>query len=44
MYAGFVARTGEDSLPQRVVSGESVGGKGYSGGQENDWTVRLEEA
>ena len=26
---------GEERLPQRVMFGELVGGKGYSGGQEN---------
>ena len=35
-FAGFVARMGEDHLPQRVMFGELVGGKGYSGGQEKD--------
>ena len=25
------------------MCGELVGGKGYSGGQEKDWMVRLEE-
>ena len=34
LFAGFVARMGEDRLPQRVMFGELVGGKGYSGGQE----------
>ena len=36
LFAGFVARTGEERLPQRVMFGELVGGKGYSGGQEKD--------
>ena len=36
LFAGFVARMGEERLPQRVMFGELVGGKGYSGGQEND--------
>ena len=40
---GFVARMGEESLPQRVMFGELVGGKGYSGGQEKDWMVHLKE-
>ena len=43
LFAGFVARMREERLPQRVMFGELVGGKGYSGGQEKDWTVRLEE-
>ena len=34
---------GEERLPQRVMFGELVGGKGYSGGQEKDWMVCLEE-
>ena len=33
----------EERLPQRVMLGELVGGKGYSGGQEKDWMVHLEE-
>ena len=37
LFAGFVAHTGEERLPQRVMFGELVGGKGYSGGQEKDW-------
>ena len=39
----FVARMGEERLPQRVMFWELVGGKGYSGGQEKDWTVHLME-
>ena len=42
-FAGFVARMGEERLPQRVMFGELVGGKGYSGGQEKDWLVHLKE-
>ena len=41
--AGFVARIGEDRLPQRVMFGEIVGGKGYSGGQGKDWLAHLKE-
>ena len=37
VFAGFVARTGEERLPQRVMFGELAGGKGYPGGQEKDW-------
>ena len=33
LFAGFVARMGEERLPQKVMFGEFVGGKGYSGGQ-----------
>ena len=36
MFAGFVARTGEERLSQRVVFGDLGGSKGHSGGQEND--------
>ena len=42
-FAGFVARMGEERLPQRVMFGELVGGKDYSGGQEKDWMVHLKE-
>ena len=41
LFAGFVARMGEERLPQRVMFGELVGGKGYSGRQEKDWMVHL---
>ena len=34
LFAGFVARMGEGRPPQRVMFGELVGSKGYSGGQE----------
>ena len=34
---------GEERLPQRVMFGELVGGKGYSGGQEKDWMDHLKE-
>ena len=43
LFAGFVARMGEERLPQTVMFGELVGGKGYPGGQEKDWMVRLKE-
>ena len=33
LFAGFVARMGEERLP-RVMFVEMLGGKGYSGGQE----------
>ena len=36
LFAGFVARMGEERLPQRVMFGELVDGKGYSGGQEKE--------
>ena len=36
LFAGFVARMGEERLPRRVMFGEMLGGKGYSGGQEWD--------
>ena len=41
LFADFIARMGEERLPQRVMFGELVGGKGYSGGQEKDWMARL---
>ena len=34
---------GEERLPLRVMFGELVGGKGYSGGQEKDWMVHLKD-
>ena len=43
MFAGFVARMGEERLPQRGLFGELVGGKGYSGGQEKGWLAHLKE-
>ena len=43
LFAGFVARMGEERLPQRVMFGELVGGNGYSGGQGKDWTAHLKE-
>ena len=43
LFGGFVARMGKERLPQRVVFGELVGGKGYSRGQEKDWMVHLKE-
>ena len=43
LFAGFVARIGEKRLPQRVMCGELVRGKGYSGGQEKDWLAHLKE-
>ena len=36
-------RMGEERLPQRVMFGEFGGGKGYSGGQEEDWMDHLKE-
>ena len=43
LLAGFASRMGKKCLPQRVMLGEFVGGKGYSGGQEKDWLVHLKE-
>ena len=34
LFAGFVARMGEERLPQRVTFGDLVGGKSFSGRQE----------
>ena len=42
-FAGFVARMGEERLPQRAMFGELVGGKGYSGGAVKDRMMYLEE-
>ena len=41
LFLGFVARMGEERVPQTVMFGELVGGKGYSGGQEKDWMAHL---
>ena len=43
LFAGFVARMEEERLPERVMFGGLVGGKGYSRGQEKNWMVRLKE-
>ena len=43
LFAEFVARMGEERLAQRVMFGELVGGKHYSGGQEKDRMVHLRE-
>ena len=43
LFAGFVARMGEERLPQMVMFWEFVGGKGYSGEQEKDWMDHLKE-
>ena len=42
LFACSVARMGEERLPRRVMFGEMLGGKGYSGGQEWDWMKDLE--
>ena len=34
---------GEERLPQRVIFGEFVGGKGYSGGKEKYLMAHLKE-
>ena len=38
-----MARMGEELLPRRVMFGEMLGGKGYSGRQEWDWMKDDEE-
>ena len=43
LFAGFVARMGEERLPQMVMFEELAGGKGYAGGQEKGWLVQLKE-
>ena len=42
IFAGFVARMGNVTLSKRVTFGELEGGKGYVGGQEQDWMGCLE--
>ena len=41
LFAGFVARMGEERLPRWVIFGELVGDKGCSGGQEKDRLVHF---
>ena len=43
LFAGFVARMGEERLPQSWMFGELVGDKGYSRGQEKDCLAHLKE-
>ena len=43
LFAGFVARMGEERLPPGVMFGKFVGSKGYSEGQEKDWMYHLKE-
>ena len=43
LFAGFVARMGEERLPRRMMPGDLVGRKGYSGRQEKGLMVCLEE-
>ena len=42
LFAGFVARIDNERLPKRGMFGEWRGGKGYSGGHEQDWMGCLE--
>ena len=42
LFAGFVARMGNVTLSKRVTFGQLEGGKGYVGGQEQDWMGCLE--
>ena len=37
LFARFVARMDNERLPKRVMFGEVDRGKGYFGGQEQDW-------
>ena len=43
LFAGFVARMGEERLLQRVTFWEIVGGKGYSGQKEKNRMENLKE-
>ena len=43
LFAGLVARIGGELLSLRVMLGELVRCKGYSGGQEKDWMVHRKE-
>ena len=42
LFAGFVDSMDNERLPKRAMFGEVEGGKGYSGGQEQDWMGCLE--
>ena len=42
LFAGLVARMDNKRLHKRTVFGEPEGGKGYLGGQEQDWMGCLE--
>ena len=40
LFAGYVARVGEECLPQRLMFGDRVGGEGYLGGKRNTgWII-----
>ena len=43
LIAGFVARMGEERLPQKVMIEELLRGTGYSGGQGNTWKAHRKE-
>ena len=43
LFAGFVARMGEERLPLRVMLGELVGGESYSVGPDKDWMAHLKD-
>ena len=43
MFRGFVARMGEERLPQRVMFGELVVDEDYSGGKKKGWPARLND-
>ena len=43
LFTGFVAHMGEGRLPQKVMFGELVCGKGYSVGPEKDRMVHLKK-
>ena len=42
-FARFTARMEEEHLPQGVMFGKLVGGRGYSGGPKKDWMVHLKK-
>ena len=41
LFRVFVARTGEQCLPQRAMFGDLVGGNDYSGAQEKERMMHL---
>ena len=43
MLSRFVERRAEERLPQKVMFGELVGGKGYSKGPNKNLLVHLKE-
>ena len=43
LFAGFVARIEDERLLRRVMFGELVGGRSFSGGLKKDWMAHVKE-